>query len=243
MIRSLLPRKVKLTIHLFRHALVDLMLGYTFQFAKSGRKHHHYTGKIRFSQDLKPNPAKRHNLQIAQRAIESVHIMPGEIFSFWKAVGTPTKKNGFKESRSIIGDRIDNSVGGGLCQLSGLIYYVSLIANLDVIERHPHSADIYTEDTRFTPLGSDATVVYGYKDLRIRNNRNSPIQVTFIMEEELLSIDLNYTGEIEENEVWFEQKNINETQIKVDTLINGTVKNTSVYKKYVSDQKDVPIFR
>lgn len=232
MIRSLLPRRVKLTIHLIRHALVDLMRGYTFQFAKPGRKYD-YLGKIRLSQDLKPNPAKKHNLQIALRAIGSVHIMPGEIFSFWKAVGAPTKKNGFKESRSIIGNRIENSVGGGLCQLSGLIYYVSLIANLEVIERHPHSADIYTEDTRFTPLGSDATVVFGYKDLRIRNNRNSPLQFTFLMEEAVLSIDLNYTGEMEEQEVRFKQRSINETQVEVNTLINDEKKITSVYRKYV----------
>jgi hypothetical protein len=52
------------------------------------------------------------------------------------------------------------------------VYHIGIIAGLDIIERYNHSVDIYTDDTRFAPLGTDATVVYGYKDLRIRNNTN-----------------------------------------------------------------------
>ena len=111
-----------------------------------------------------------HNLKLAIQSIESVDILPREIFSFWKIVGNPSKRNGFIGSRSIINGQVTNSIGGGLCQLSGLVYYLSLKSGLEILERHNHSMDIYTEETRFTPLGSDATVVYGYKDLKIRNN-------------------------------------------------------------------------
>jgi len=58
--------------------------------------------------------------------------------------------------------------GGGLCQLSGIIYHAVLEAGLEILERHPHSLDIYTATTRYTPLGSDAAVVYGHKDLRFK---------------------------------------------------------------------------
>ena len=53
--------------------------------------------------------------------------------------------------------------------MSGLIYYVSLMAGLEVLERHPHSRDIYDDQTRYAPLGADATVAYGFKDLRVLN--------------------------------------------------------------------------
>jgi vancomycin resistance protein VanW len=66
-------------------------------------------------------------------------------------------------------------LGGGLCQLSGLIYYVSLMAGMEVMERHPHSRDIYDDQTRYAPLGADATVAYGFKDLRVVNPYSFPV--------------------------------------------------------------------
>ncbi len=41
------------------------------------------------------------------------------------------------------------------------------------------TTSLYTEATRFTPLGLDATVVWGYKDLRLRNNCRHPVAFTF----------------------------------------------------------------
>jgi vancomycin resistance protein YoaR len=70
-------------------------------------------------------------------------------------------------------------IGGGLCQLSGLAYELGLRAEMEVVERHPHSLDFYTEATPFTPLGLDATVVWGYKDLRLRNTSRRPVAFAF----------------------------------------------------------------
>ena len=80
--------------------------------------------------------------------------------------------------------------GGGLCQLAGIVYHLALIAGLTVRERHNHSVDIYAEDERFAPLGSDATVVYGYKDLRIQNNYDFPIRFGFTLDDRSLSCSL-----------------------------------------------------
>ena len=113
--------------------------------------------------------SKRHNLQLAIHKIQNVIILPGQIFSFWHLVGNPNKAAGYVEGRTIQGEQVALTFGGGLCQLSGLLYFLSLKAALKIVERHPHSRDIYTDATRFAPLGSDATVVYGYKDLRFEN--------------------------------------------------------------------------
>jgi vancomycin resistance protein VanW len=59
--------------------------------------------------------------------------------------------------------------------LSGGIYHLSLTAGLRILERHAHSVDIYDDATRYTPLGADATVAYGFKDLRIENTLPAPI--------------------------------------------------------------------
>jgi vancomycin resistance protein VanW len=118
---------------------------------------------------------KRQNLVQAIQQMNQIVILPGELFSFWALVGEPTRRKGYVEGRTLVGGKLQAEVGGGLCQLSGLIYYLALQAGLQVVERYPHSVDIYTDETRFTPLGSDATVVYGYKDLRVVNSLSQPI--------------------------------------------------------------------
>lgn len=131
--------------------------------------------------------AKKKNLSIAISMLNNIRLDPGCIFSFWKLVGEPSEKKGYLKSRSIKGDQIQEETGGGLCQLSGLIYFLALHGGLTILERHPHSLDIYTEEERFTPLGSDATVVFGYKDLRVMNPYDFPVSLQFSITETMLT--------------------------------------------------------
>ncbi len=119
--------------------------------------------------------AKIHNIELARRQIENLPIPPDCVFSFWHLVGRPTPACGFQAGRSLLGGQLRADCGGGLCQLSGIIYHASLLAGLQILERHPHSLDIYDDTTRYTPLGADATVAYGFKDLRIANSLSAPI--------------------------------------------------------------------
>ncbi|MDX2243118.1 MAG: VanW family protein [Leptolyngbyaceae cyanobacterium bins.302] len=133
---------------------------------------------------------KKHNLALAIQKLQDVVVFPEQIFSFWHLVGHPTAKAGYVEGRTITGEKLDTSVGGGLCQLSGMIYFLALKAGLTIVERHPHSKDIYTDATRFAPLGSDATVVYGYKDLQIKNHLAAPICLQFFTTEQDIQASL-----------------------------------------------------
>jgi vancomycin resistance protein VanW len=119
--------------------------------------------------------AKIHNITLAIERVNNLPIRPGAIFSFWHVVGQPTNARGFLPGRSLLAGQLRPDYGGGLCQLSGLIYYASLIAGLEILERHPHSRDIYDDHTRYAPLGADATVAYGFKDLRVRNIFSFPV--------------------------------------------------------------------
>jgi vancomycin resistance protein VanW len=121
-----------------------------------------------------------------------------------------------------VGNKLDLDYGGGLCQLSGIMYYLILEAGLDILERHPHSLDIYTEESRYTPMGSDATVVYGHKDLRFLNNFDFPISFQFeILEKEIL-IHLCAAKPIKKCIVEFMvEKKENGKQVKVTRQRNG----------------------
>ncbi|XXF77642.1 VanW family protein [Myxococcaceae bacterium GXIMD 01537] len=134
--------------------------------------------------------AKRHNLALALERMRGVCIPPGGLFSFWHLVGEPSRARGFLPGRNLVDGVLQLSDGGGICQLSGLLYLLGLRAGLAVVERHPHSADIYTEATRFAPLGSDATVAYGYKDLRLRNPHPFPVALRCMLGEDALSAEV-----------------------------------------------------
>lgn len=120
---------------------------------------------------------KIHNIRLASGQLHLLRWEPGALLSFWQVIGEASAQRGYKEGRNIIGGKLQQDFGGGLCQLSSILYHLALMANLKIIERHHHSVDFYQEDERFTPLGSDATVVYGYKDLRVENSLPMPLVV------------------------------------------------------------------
>ncbi len=167
-----------------------------------------WPARLSIAQPVLPGPTvhnKRHNIQLACERISRVVVQPGQIFSFWKTVGPPTAKRGFLPSRNIIGGRLSEDIGGGLCQVSGLLYLLSLRGGMQVLERHAHSVDIYREEERYAPLGADATVVYGYKDYRFLNPFQHPLMITFSMAEHSVTAHLSSPFMIVEQQIVFER--------------------------------------
>lgn len=148
---------------------------------------------------------KKHNLRLAADHIRRYVVMPGEVFSFWRTVGNPNTSE-FACSRSIRRGVLQLERGGGLCQASGIIHHLALVAGLEVVERHNHSKDLYTDATRFCPLGSDATVAYGYRDLRVRNTTQTPIMFDLQVCDDHFEAYLRSVEPIAEHEIRFEQK-------------------------------------
>jgi vancomycin resistance protein VanW len=122
---------------------------------------------------------KVENLRIAAQRLNWIVLPPNRILSFWRAVGAPTEANGFQIGRSIRSDAVSADIGGGLCQISGLLYETGLRAGLEIVERQAHTQDLYTDETRFTALGLDATVVWGHKDVRLRNTTGQSLAFNF----------------------------------------------------------------
>jgi vancomycin resistance protein VanW len=177
-IKALIPLRYKQCCKFFLHKVKMLCNGNYFKLASK----HPTTNNLylikKIEQKLNNTSAstnKKNNIQLAINKINNLIIPPNQLFSFWYLVGNPSTKNGYEKSRAIVGNMLQQEVGGGLCQLSGLVYFLALHAGMYITERHHHSVDIYTDEERFTPLGSDATVVYGYKDLQFKNTLPYPI--------------------------------------------------------------------
>lgn len=173
---------------------------------------------------------KKYNLRQASGRIARYRVAPGEVFSFWRAVGNPNTRQ-WQASRSIVAGRLQIERGGGLCQASGIIYHLSLMAGLKVLERHSHSADLYTEQTRFCPLGSDATVAYGYKDLRLLNTTQGTIAFELRVEQDQFVATLLSDKPVERHEIEFRRKDLDDgrlSAVAVDTT-TGQVLAESTY--------------
>jgi vancomycin resistance protein VanW len=184
-LRRNIPEPIRLQIALARRRAGDRALGKSRLIAKktgASADFASWSKVVSVAQPIRRSDfweGKLANLRLAAERLNGAIVVPGNIFSFWALVGAPDAANGFQIGRSIRSDAVSADVGGGLCQLSGLAYELGLRSGMDVAERHPHSQDLYTEATRFTPLGLDATVVWGYKDLRLKSNLRSPIAFSF----------------------------------------------------------------
>ncbi len=110
------------------------------------------------------------NLKIAVEKLNGIILFPGETFSYWKLIGKPTRGGkGYVEGMTLFYGGFKPGIGGGLCQLSNLIYWMALHTPLVVTERHRHSYDVFPDSNRTQPFGSGATCVYNYRDLQIFN--------------------------------------------------------------------------
>ena len=106
------------------------------------------------------SPGRVENLETASDAVSDTLLAPGEVFSF-NAVAEPLD---YKETKVIVGGRVDEAEGGGLCQVSSTLYMAANYAGLDVIERHPHYAEL-----PYIRPGFDATVWFGALDMKFKN--------------------------------------------------------------------------
>ncbi|MDU5144432.1 MAG: VanW family protein [Paenibacillus dendritiformis] len=129
---------------------------------------------------------KKINLQIALKKLNGIVIHPGETFSYWKLIGKPTRRKGYVDGMVLFYGGFKTGIGGGLCQLSNLIYWTALHTPLQVTERHRHSYDVFPDSNRTQPFGSGATCVYNYLDLQIYNPTEEPYQLQLALEKDRL---------------------------------------------------------
>ena len=126
------------------------------------------------------------NLKLAVQEVDGIILRPGEIFSYWRLIGNPSRRKGYVEGMILQNGTFAAGVGGGLCQLSNLIFWMTLHTPLDVIERHRHGYDVFPDSNRTQPFGSGATCYYPYGDLMIQNNTEDIYQLKVHVGDEYL---------------------------------------------------------
>jgi len=189
----------------------------------------HQTPLIRKLQGVDPalQYNKVNNLKIAASRVSGICIKPGEVFSYWRTIGKPTKRKGYKDGLILNPDgTFGAGIGGGLCQLSNMIYWMALHSPLDVIERYRHSHDIFPDSNRTQPFGSGATCVYNYLDLQIYNGTDNEFQLIVYLTED------NLVGELRSVEpVKYHYEVYEKEHFISSTFWGGYIRNNKIYRR------------
>ncbi|MEK5446211.1 VanW family protein [Paenibacillus sp. FSL R7-0331] len=123
------------------------------------------------------------NLRLAAAKLDGLLIRPGETFSYWQSIGKPTRRKGYLDGMVLFYGGFRTGTGGGLCQLSNLIYWMALHTPLTVTERHRHSYDVFPDEKRTQPFGSGATCAYNYLDLQLTNHTEHTYQLKLYLDD------------------------------------------------------------
>ena len=159
------------------------------------------------------NKNRTTNLILAAKKINGTVLMPGETFSYNKVVGARTIQAGYKEAPIYVSGRVEDGIGGGICQITTTLYNAIVYANLDIVERSNHQfVPSYAGPSR------DATVVYGAIDFKFKNNRDYPIKIA-----------CSVSGGIANFKIWG-LKSDNDYEVQISSRTTGKT-STAIYSE------------
>lgn len=116
------------------------------------------------------------NLKMAAKNINGTVVAPGAVFSANKSIGPRNAAAGWREAGMFVSGQVVSGTGAGICQVSSTLYNATLLADLPIVERHPHSMRV-----TYVPPSQDAALLWGRKDFKFRNDTDAPIKVeTFV---------------------------------------------------------------
>jgi vancomycin resistance protein YoaR len=173
------------------------------------------------------------NINLTAGKLNGTAVLPGEIFSFNKIVGDGSAANGFLTGRVLYQDKTVYEPGGGICQVSSTLFNAMLLAGCTITERHRHSQPVV-----YVPLGLDATIKYGKKDLRMKNISNQVLYIFTAMNDKSFTVMIKAGRSIQNSfEVYTEEEVVS---LPIKNNENQTIRpgiSIYVYRKKVLEGK------
>ena len=131
------------------------------------------------------NENRNSNLKKACEMLNGLVLQPGQEFSYNETLGERTKDKGWLPAPAYSGTTLVDSPGGGICQVSSTLYLASVYAELTVLERVNHGFPV-----SYIPLGMDATVNWGFTDLKLRNDSPMPVKILAEEADDLVKVSI-----------------------------------------------------
>lgn len=136
--------------------------------------------------DIQYQVNKVENLKLAASTINGIVIEPGETFSFWMLVKNAEKNGDYRDGLTVVNNKTIPVKGGGLCQISNMLFWLFLHTSLTIVERHPHSAETIPHSEGDIPVGVDATIAEGWLDLKVKNETDEGFQIVIDFDEDTM---------------------------------------------------------
>lgn len=129
------------------------------------------------------------NIRLSATAISGKILQPGEVFSFNSVVGQRTTARGYKVAHVYSGGKVEEGVGGGICQVSSTLFNAALLSNMTITSRTCHGLPV-----GYLPAGRDATVSWGGPEFKFKNPYSFPVKITASYDSSRGTITCNILG-------------------------------------------------
>ena len=190
-----------------------------------------------FSTKFSTNDSNRvTNVVLSAKATSDVLLMPGEEFSYNNLTGKRTASNGYKDAPVIVNGKLEQDVGGGVCQVSSTLFNSVLYSGLDVTSRRNHSLK-----SSYVSIGRDAMVSDSGSDFRFKNPYSHPVYIKNTVSNGVITskiygnasdkknisikVEPYTTGGLEAAKTYIEYKDSNGKVMKTQYISNSIYKN------------------
>ena len=191
--------------------------------------------------DMMYQENKIFNLKLAAATLDRVVIRPHETFSFWKLVRYADRDTPYKDGLTVVDGKLTTAPGGGMCQMSNLLFWMFLHAPLTIVERYGHGVKDFPEPPSDAPMGVDATVSEGWLDLKVKNETEASFQISIAFDKEhiigrlLTDKDVGQSYEVVNGTPLYYRKNnkvFEEVDVNQKTILSTTGKCVSAKLLY-----------
>ena len=115
---------------------------------------------------------RKTNISVAVGYLNGTVVLPGETLSVSETIRPRTEENGYELAAQYSSGESEQALGGGICQVSTTLYNALIRAELEIVERHPHSMVV-----TYVDWGTDAAIADNSKDLVFKNNLDYPVYI------------------------------------------------------------------
>ena len=126
--------------------------------------------------------ARATNVRVAANYINGTVVYPGKTFSVIETIKDRTEENGYMPASEYSSGKVVEGIGGGVCQVSTTLYNAVINAELEIVERSPHSMVV-----SYVDVSRDAAISGDYKDFKFKNNTDVPIYIAGVADGATLS--------------------------------------------------------
>lgn len=158
------------------------------------------------------------NIELCTNSHNGIIIMPEDTYSFNKLIGDTTSAKGYLPSKIIINGKLEDGVGGGICQVSTTLHNAVLKAGIIPTERRNHDMPV-----RYSNLGMDATIAFDYIDYKFKNSYKYPIYIQAYVENSEVVFNIYSNNKLKNRNYEFLQETYWEKPIEVTYKLDSNI--------------------